>query len=128
MEKVIKLIRIPLIICGFDIFEKSNRIRNAFFRLLYHFFLIHAFICMVLTIFQKEKNVDFSDKIFLLICLSSIITGFLQFLYFFQHHDIITTIFDDVQIIYETREEKWLQKQSKTIFEECSKRLYKLSK
>lgn len=127
MENSIKLIRIPLIMTGVDIFNESNGIRDTIFRLITYFSLISLTISFFYAS-DFDKQSDFSDRIFILTGIQAFIIVVIQLTYFWNHRDKFISIFEEIKDLHKAREEQWVQVHSEPLFGKSSKFLYKLCK
>lgn len=127
MEESIKLIRLPLIITGFDAFNKCDPIWQIITRYFFYFVMgtdVFSF-CYALAVF---KDTEFSDKVFLVISLNAFNVIIAQAINFWNKREAIVSIFEAINELHADREEKWIKTHSKPLFQKCSLFLYKFCK
>lgn len=127
MENSIKFIRIPLILTGVDIFNKSNQIWNTILRFCSYFIIISHPICFLYS-FTLDKELDFADRVFLSIGSQAEVIIIVQLAYFWHHRDQVIKIFEEMEKLHMARDEDLVQVHAQPLFTKCSKLLYKLCK
>lgn len=118
METLIKLLRIPLNITGFDILSETLTIWHTIRRI---FFFVSAttLVCLFTLSLCFDQIITVSDKIFLFIGLIAFVAIMIQGIHFWHHKDKVKLIVTQVKKMYETRDESWIQNDAKPLFEKC---------
>lgn len=127
MDNAIKFIRIPLILTGFDIFNKSTTIWHTIRRFIFYLVLGFVILCFFYNILL-DSDATFSDRIFNTISDNAFIAVMIQAIFFWHNRENVREIFKNIEELYEPREERWVEEIAKPLFAKCSKFLYKFSK
>lgn len=129
MEDSIKLIRIPLIITGFDIFNDSNHTLNKVLRLISRLisYLSMTFV-MLCFCYAVAVEGDFSDLMFNLMTLQAFVLVLIQLGHLWHQRDQVIEIFDQIKGWHSSRDEEWAGENSRELFDKCSIFVYKLCK
>lgn len=127
MKNLIKILTIPLKFTGFNAISESvdstHKIRRFFFYIS-GFIIIYCFTYSVCF----NPNLILSDKIFLFIADIDFMSIMLQSLLFWHEKENVFTISKNIEKLHEPRDETWLAENAKSVFDECHKTLYKISK
>lgn len=127
MEESIKFIRIPLVVTGFDIFTDSNKFMIIILRFVTYFSLTFPLLCLSYAV-AFDKQLEFSDQIFISTGQQGFIIGIIQLSYFWYHRENVSGLFDDVKKLHGVRDEELVEQLSQPLFAECSIFLRKLCK
>lgn len=119
MENSIKFIRVPLIINGFDLFNKDQPVRNTILRAVIYLSIIWLPLTSV-SATALSNNIKFVDGIFLALSFQANITVTVLSVHFWQFHHKIFEIFDEITNLHKVREEEWFQSHSHITFAKCS--------
>lgn len=127
MDNSIKFIRIPLIITGFDIFRESNEFSHKILRLTSYITIsfVLASLCHGIAF---EKEMDFSDQIFVHTAIQALGIVLFQLTHFWHHRNKIVKIFDDVKELHITRKGTLDEEYSRTLLEKSLAFLVNLCK
>lgn len=125
MEDSIKLIRIPLIITGFDIFGDSNHVLNKVLRLISYLSMTFVMLCLCYAV---AVEVDFSDLMFNFMSLQAFVLVLIQLGHLWHQRDQVIEIFDQIKGWHDERDEQWVGENSRELFDKCSIFVHKICK
>lgn len=128
MEKCIQLIRIPLMITGFDIFIESNQFRNKILRLISCITLSFMQTCFWYTIVFDNTGLDLPDKIYIYTGIQAYIFLKIQLIHFWYNRGKIVELYDDIEDLHKAREESLVEKHARPLFRKNSAFLSKFCK
>lgn len=126
MEKPIKLIRIPLFITGFDLFNKAQPVRNTIFRTVWYLSNIWLSLSVGYT-FAQNKTVEFADRVFLMLASQASGIVIVQSVHFWRHQHKVSKLFDEINDLHKVSEDQWIESHSRITFAKCSAFVNKVS-
>lgn len=124
MKNYIRFVRIPLQVCGFDVFVESENYRDILLRLLSFLTIIIFIVCLCVGI-TVDKNMETTDQIIVFVGIKAMAIIFYQMSRFWHRREKILKIFNEIETLYDARDEIFIQDISKKEFEKTSKFLEK---
>lgn len=127
MHKSFKFIKWPLSFAGFNIYNESPTILHTFRRVIFYLSTLAVLYCIYYTVLVNEET-NTSDSIFLNITALAFISGILQGILFWKNRDKIVKVTKYLEVLYKEREESWLEPLVRPLFDECARKVFKMTK
>lgn len=127
MENCIKIIKIPLRIIGFDIFNQSKNKRDRILLVITYISLIFELFCLCYGI-AFDNRLDFPDRVYLFGSIQAFIIVIVQLTQFWFLRDKICDIINQIMDLHRERCEAFVNEQSQLEFGKTRKMLYKFCK
>lgn len=127
MKSLIKLLRAPLNIIGFDVLSGSPSVWHTIRQKYFYLSILTLCSCFSYSIYFN-RGIVASDKIFLFNADISFIWIMTQGLLFWRQTDKIVLIFRNIEKLHATREEKWLRVEAELVYQKCFEFMRKLVK
>lgn len=127
MEKSFELIKVPLSFTGFNIYCDNPKIGHTLRRVLFYTSTTAVLFCAVYCALI-DKHTKFSDRIFLNITALAYVSAIVQAILFRKYKEKFVKNTKSLDTLHQTRDEEWLEPFVKPLFDECSGKVFKMTK